>query len=79
MQGPVFLSIKFVTGVLDVLSSIDKVSMYIVEGSQRKRRQHITWNTIGRSWTKPSAFIKKIKTNFLPPRHSDGADFRGRG
>ena len=49
MQGPVFLSIKFVTGVLDVLSSIDKVSMYSVEGSQRKRTQHITWNTIGRS------------------------------
>ena len=79
MQGPVFLSIQFVTGVLDVLSSIDKVSMYSVEGSQRKRRQHITWNTIGRSWAKPLSFIKKIKTNFLPPRHSHGADFRGRG
>ena len=81
MQGPVFLSIKFVTGVLDILSSIDKVSMYSVEGSQRKRRQHITWNTIRRSRdrTKPLSFIKKIKTNFLPPRHSHGADFRGRG
>lgn len=49
MQGPLFLSIKFVTVVLDVLSSIDKVPMYSVEGSQRKPRQHITWNTIGRS------------------------------
>ena len=49
MQGPLFLSIKFVTEVLDVLSSIDKASMYSVEGSQRKRRQHITWNMIGRS------------------------------
>ena len=36
MQGPLFLSIKFVTGVLDVLSSIDKVSMYSVEGFSKK-------------------------------------------
>ena len=79
MQGPLFLSMKFVTGVSDVLSSIDKVPMYGVEGSQRKPRQHITWNTIGCSRTKPLAFITKIKTNFLPPRHCHGADFRGRG
>ena len=36
MQGPLFLLIQFVTGVLDVLSSIDKVPMYSVEGSQRR-------------------------------------------